>query len=132
MEKIKTRDEVDSKYKWDLSTIYNSDNEVESDIKKLKEKVDELLKYKGHLLDSSDTLYTSTKTYYDLSRIMERLYVYANLKLHEDMAVSKNQVLVGKLDMLFNEISSSLAFYTPEILKGDYNLVKKYISKMNN
>ena len=66
-------------------------------IKKLKEKVDELLKYKGHLLDSSDTLYTSTKTYYDLSRIMERLYVYANLKLHEDMAVSKNQVLVGKL-----------------------------------
>ena len=129
MEKIKTRDEVDSKYKWDLSTIYNSDNEVESDIKKLKEKVDELLKYKGHLLDSSDTLYTSTKTYYDLSRIMERLYVYANLKLHEDMAVSKNQVLVGKLDMLFNEISSSLAFYTPEILKGDYNLVKKYISE---
>ena len=37
MEKIKQRCEIDDSYKWDLSKIYSSEEEINNDIEKIKE-----------------------------------------------------------------------------------------------
>ncbi len=39
MNKNKTRDQIDDKYKWDLSVLYASDDDWEEDYRKLKEKI---------------------------------------------------------------------------------------------
>ena len=45
--KEKQRSEIDSSYKWDLSKIYKSDEEVKNAIKKAENLTEEVLKYKG-------------------------------------------------------------------------------------
>ena len=50
----KQRKEISDKYKWDLSKVYSSSDEVKADIKKLKTMVDDYLKYKGKITSSSN------------------------------------------------------------------------------
>ena len=132
MSKEKLRENIDDKYKWDLSKIFKSEKEVTDNIKKSKELTEEVLKYKDHMMDSSKSLEEVTNKYFDLMKILDNLVVYSNMKLHEDMGVPKSQVLVGKIDKLTDEISEKLAFYTPELLKSDYKEVEKYIKENKN
>ena len=53
--KERLRNEVDSKFKWNLDVMLDkSIDDIKSDIKKF---LDELLKFKGHICDSSESLY---------------------------------------------------------------------------
>ena len=42
---------------------------------------------------------------------------YAQRKGDQDTRVAENQAMVGKISSLFVEVSSALAFETPELLK---------------
>ena len=132
MEKEKQRSEIDKKYKWDLEKIYKNEQEVEKDIEKAKNLTKDFEKYKNHIMDTSKTLEGSTTKYYEISRLIEKFIIYANLKFHEDMSISKNESLVAKIDKLTDELSEKLAFYTPELLKNDYEKIMQYIKENNN
>lgn len=132
MEKEKQRSKIDKKYKWDLEKIYKNEQEVEKDIEKAKNLTKDFEKYKNHIMDTSKTLEESTTKYYEISRLIEKFIIYANLKFHEDMSISKNESLVAKIDKLTDELSEKLAFYTPELLKNDYEKIKQYIKENNN
>ena len=129
MSKIRKREEVEEKYKWDLSKIYKNEDEINKDIEKIKTKKEELLKYKGILTKDSDTLLKATEKYFDLIRIVDKLVVYSHMKADEDKSLSSSEKLMGKIDKFTDEISEELAFYTPEILESDYETIKKYISE---
>ena len=42
MEKQKTRDEIEEKYKWDLTTIYKSDEEFKNELDKVKKELEKI------------------------------------------------------------------------------------------
>ena len=132
MSKEIKRSEIEKKYKWDLTKIYKNEEEVEKDIKSLEELTNNVLKYKEHLMENSKNLEEATDNYYKLIRIIDKLVVYSNMLFHEDMSISKNETLVGKLDVITDEISEKLAFYTPELLKSDYEIVKQYEEENEN
>ncbi len=128
----KKRDEIDNKYKWDLTKIYKSSKEIESDIKEVKEKIKELLSYKGKIMESSNMLQEVTDKYFSLLRILDKLIVYSHMKKDEDKSLSESEKLVGRIDKFTDEISEKLAFYIPELLEHDYEEVKKYIKENKN
>ena len=123
------RENIDNKYKWDLSLIYKNEEELNKDINKLNNMVEEFKHFENHVMDSSKTLYESNKLYNDIARLSNKIYNYAYLKYDEDMGVSKNKILLGKLEKLISEISTKISFYIPEVLSYDYTLVKKYIDE---
>ena len=123
------RENIDNKYKWDLSLIYKNEEELNIDINKLNNMVEEFILFENHVMDSSKTLYESNKLYNDIARLSNKIYTYAYLKYDEDMGVSKNKVLLGKIEKLISEISTKISFYIPEVLSYDYSLVKKYIDE---
>ena len=84
MIKQKTRNEIDDKYKWDLTAIFKNDEEFLNELEKCKDIVSELNKFKGHILDSADSLYDYFKTSERIERKLYKLYYYANLKHDED------------------------------------------------
>ena len=53
MEKQRTRDEIEEKYKWDLTTIYKSDEEFNKELKNVKEELEKVTNYKGNIINSS-------------------------------------------------------------------------------
>lgn len=132
MSKTKKRDEIDNKYKWDLTKIYKTEEEVNKDIELVKEKTEEVLKYKGIIMKDSKTLEEVTEKYFSLIRIMDKLVVYSHMKSDEDKSLSSSEKLMGKIDKFTDEIEEKLAFYTPELLESDYEKVKEYIKENTN
>lgn len=124
----KQRKEISDKYKWDLSKVYSSSDEVKADIKKLKTMVDDYLKYKGKITSSSDMLLKATDDYFALARILDKLIVYSHMKFDEDKGVSESESLMGIVDKFADEVSEKLAFYTPEVLNADYDKIKEFIA----
>ncbi len=88
MDKIRQRREISDKYKWSLDEVYQSEKDLDSDIKLVKEKTKELKKLKTHILDNPDNLLKSLDLYMDISRLNSKLFIYANMKCHEDTRVN--------------------------------------------
>ncbi len=125
----KKREDINEKYKWDLSKIYKNEEEISNDINNINKAVNDFLKYKNKVTSSSKNLLESTKDYFKIMRILDKLIVYSHMKSDEDKSISKNESLTGKIDKLTDDISEKLAFYTPEVLNEDYNKIKEFIKE---
>lgn len=129
MSKVKKRNEIDDKYKWDLTKIYKNKEELEKDIELASKKTEEFLKYKGHLTDDSNTLLKATDDYFSLIRIIDKLVVYSHMKSDEDKANTESESIMGKVDKFTDEVGEKLAFYTPELLEKEYSDIEKLIKE---
>ena len=58
---IPNRSEVPETDKWDLSTLYKSDQDWEKDLSQIPELTKKFVSYKGHLKDSSESLLNCLK-----------------------------------------------------------------------
>lgn len=113
--KVMKRSEVPEEHKWVLEDLFPSLEAWDEEYKEVKEKLDQIRTFAGKLHDA-DTIKQCFAMEDDISLHMERLYVYANMKHHEDMADSKYQALSDKAKKLGIEVSQALSFITPEIL----------------
>lgn len=127
MEKQKTRDEIEEKYKWDLTNMFINKEAWENAFNEID--VNEILKYKGKIMESSDTLYNFYKAYEKMDRLADLVFMYAALNLDTDTKDSNGQAMKKKVLKLFDDLSSKLSFIRPEILKTDYNIVLDYIKE---
>ena len=84
---VKQRNEIDEKYQWDLSTIFATDQAWEEEAASLATDIKAASHYAGHLLDSAQTLLDTTNAYLELSRRLEKVYVYAHMKNDQDTRV---------------------------------------------
>lgn len=126
MEKQKTRSEIEEKYKWDLTTIYETIEKYEQDIKIVKEEIEHVKKYKGKITLSAQNLYTYLTESDNLERKIYKLYYYAHLKHDEDTTNAKNQELLGNISNIMQKYGEVTSFVTPELLKIDYEKIKEY------
>ena len=112
----KQRNEIEEKYTWDLSTIFPTDEAFEAELAQVSEEVKKAASLAGHLLDSADSLLTTTEIQLDLMRRIEKLYSYAHMKNDQDTRVAKYQEYQAKGMTLYSEFGQSFAFYEPEFM----------------
>ena len=123
------REKIEEKYKWKLEDLYENKEEYDKDLIKLSELVDEFEKYKGKILENDNTLLETLLLDEKIDMLTNKLYVYANMKLHEDTRVGVNQELAGNLDITLANINERISFFVPELLEKDYSYVEKLIEK---
>lgn len=112
---LKTRDEIEDKYKWDVAKIYASDEKWEEDLEALKKLIPNLSKGKGMLHDA-DTLLQSFIESEKIGRLFSKLFMYATFKHHENTRDSKYQSMVSTIDSCDTEIRTLFSFFEPEII----------------
>ena len=112
----KQRNEIEEKYTWDLSTIFPTDEAFEVELAQVSEEVKKAAILAGHLLDSADSLLTTTEIQLDLMRRIEKLYSYAHMKNDQDTRVAKYQEYQAKGMTLYSDFGQSFAFYEPEFM----------------
>ena len=127
--KIPLRDEVPAKDKWDLSSIFKSDDEWEEALKSLPAITQKVAAYKGKLGESDKTLLEALKAYEQAQLKMETVYHYASL-IHEaneddSVATDKN----GRALMAYTQMQSELSFIDPEIQAIDETKLRQWISQ---
>ncbi len=132
----KTREEIEDKYKWDLSPMFKSDADFEETLKTFKSEVSRVSEFSGKLADETE-LFNCLELLYSQHETFGTLYVYANFKYHENTTVSKYQEYVDKAENLATEFSVSSAFLVPELLEieeSDFNklLASEKLAKYNH
>lgn len=110
------RSEVDQKYKWAVEDLYSSDELWQEEFDKLSKMLEKVSEYRGKLSESAKTLLGFMKLSDELQMMMERVYVYANQKYHEDTGNSVYQDLADKSGVLLVQMGSAFSFAVPEIL----------------
>lgn len=120
---IKLRSEIEEKYKWKISELYEDIDAWERDFATLKEKSKILKNYEG-TLGEEKSLLSFFKEYEKISRDAEKLYIYAHLKSDEDTINTTYQALKNKIDNYMPILKSYYAYLEPEIL----SLKEEYLS----
>ena len=110
------RNEINEKDTWDLSTIFETDQKWEEELALLTEDTKEAASFEGHLLDSAESLLNITERYLDLSRRLEKLYVYAHMKNDQDTRVAIYQEYYAKAMTLYSQLDQVFSFYEPEFM----------------
>ena len=123
----KTRDEIDVKDTWDLTKIYKNIDEFESELNSIDKLVDDVVGFKGKIMESSDSLYNFYVAYEKMDRTLTKLFMYASLNRDADTTNSKYQALRMRVMKKNEDISSATSFISSEMLSVDYDLVLSYI-----
>jgi len=126
----KARNEFDSKYKWNVKDLYNSDIDCEKEIDYLNKEIKNISKYKGILLNDAKTLLEALELDKEISKKLEKVYIYAHLNNDADTNDSKYQELFGKARNLYTKYSEAISFMVPELLKSDYSVIEKFINEL--
>ncbi|SHK01195.1 oligoendopeptidase F [Anaerocolumna jejuensis DSM 15929] len=114
--KLKKRSEMDSKYKWSIEDLFANDELWKEEYIRTKEEIEKVKAYQGKLCQSGKLLYDFLKLQDDLSYHLQRVYVYANQKYHEDTGNSIYQGFSEQAGNLIVAYESAVSFANAEIL----------------
>ncbi|MCZ8518063.1 MULTISPECIES: oligoendopeptidase F [Paenibacillus] len=126
MNQLPKRNDVPAEHRWNLQDLFASEQAWDAEYQKVKKLLKDVGRFEGKLGDP-----TSIKEVFELedeiSLYTERLYVYANMKHHEDMADAVYQALSDKSKKLSVEVGEALSFVSPEILSLSDEQLKKLV-----
>lgn len=115
MSEIVKRQDVPKEHEWKLADLFASQQAWDQEYQTVKDQLSKVSAYHGKLTDAA-----SVKACFaledEISLHTERLYVYANMRHHEDTAEPTYQALSEKSKKLSVDVSEALSFITPEIL----------------
>lgn len=114
---------------WNLKDIFHNKEEFEIAKKELESKIKKVESYKGTLKESAENIYNCYKANCEALEIHEKLYAYAMLKYHQNMADTERIKLYKEIESLTADFSTRIAFIEPEITKIDEKIIEKYLKE---
>lgn len=121
------RNEIDDKYKWNLSDIVADGEEWDKLYNEIQIGVKEIANFAGKLDNKADIL-QCLQLNSSVSQKLEKIYVYSKMKMDEDSAVAKYQALTDKAERILVDYSVSSSFITPEITKLSDEQLNSFIA----
>ncbi|WP_223830212.1 oligoendopeptidase F [Paenibacillus arenilitoris] len=115
MNHVPKRSETAPESRWKLEDLFGDQAAWDKEYAEAKAQIKQIADYQGKLADVSQ-LKACFELEDELSLHVERLYVYANMKHHEDTAEPTYQALSDKSKKLSVESGEALSFITPEVL----------------
>ena len=110
------RNEVPKHLQWKTTDLFESDDAWEQAFTAFENKYGnyDFSVFAGKLAEKA-TLLACLKLIDQITREIEKIYLYANLRHHEDVRVSKNSASVAKVGALISKIFAEFAFVEPEL-----------------
>lgn len=132
MSKVVKRSEADEKYMWNMKDMYENDGLWEDDVKEAESLINGMPAYIKVMDESPKKLLSLLEYDTEISKKLEKIYVYANQKSHEDMGESKYQDMAGRTQNLMVKYQMQSAPVTPAIMKIGRKKISEYTKADNN
>lgn len=116
---IPSRNQIDERYKWNLTDIYNTDNDWEADFMWVENNLNVYKKYEGKLSTDPSELLSCLKFNDEINAKVEKLYLYAMLSKDSDMRITKYQGMDDRIKNLYSRVSTASSYINPELLAID-------------
>ena len=126
---IPARKDVPASDKWNLSSIYKSDQEWEENLKLIPDFSKKVLEFKGKLGSSPENLLSALKAMEKADLQVETVYHYASLQHEADEDDSKASDCYGRAMMAYTNMEAELSFVEPELQEMDEGKLRDWISK---
>lgn len=124
---MRTREEIPSEYKWAIGDLYENDERWREDYERLKAAIPGFARYQGRLGEGADVLLEMQRAYDELNMLAEKVYVYANQRLHENTDNGTYQNLASLSQGLLVELSQACAWVEPELLTLPDGTIEAYL-----
>ena len=128
MDRIITREEQRPEHTWDLSALYASDDDWETDLKRLAQYEDRLKEFPETLARSAQRIGEYLDVAVETGMLEERLGYYAMLRQSEDAGSSANQDRFSRYMQVASRISAATSFFAPEIQQIPSETIDSYLS----
>ena len=116
---LKNRADMDPRYMWDLTPIFESDEAWEAALKEASGTIQALEAIPGTLGNSAEALKAGLDEVCAAMEKMDRLYCYAYLRKSGDNGDPRSQEMEARCISLLTAFQSAIAFLNPEILAID-------------
>jgi len=129
MAKTRERDNLEEEYQWDLESIYGSDEGWEEEFKEVEALLDEFDRYRGKVLESSETLLEVLDLRERIFRRADKLFAYAKMKSDEDTRNQTYQAMSSRVRGLYSRAESVSSFIEPEIQSSSKEEIRELASE---
>ncbi len=113
---MKSRSEIEEKYKWDLSNYCKNVDDFYKRLDKIAGKVGDFKKFEGKLADD-EKLFECLELETKIDKELSLLAVYASLKLSEDNSDRVANEMNEKMGLVISKFSTATSFVDVEISK---------------
>lgn len=115
MSTLKSREEMNELYTWDLTSMYANDAAQEADAEAVKAVFPKLAEFSGKLAEGPEVLADALDLIGETARKMSNVYVYAHLKNDQDATNSTYQEMYAKATQLYGQFGETIAYFEPEL-----------------
>ena len=113
MKNLPTRAEIPAEYKWNTDRLYADESIWQADLAEIKRLIPQAAGFQGRLGEGADTLLAFLQFQERLSRLIDRVYLYAAMKKDEDNTVPRYQGMRDQILAAAVEEEGALSFYDP-------------------
>lgn len=125
-----SREEIDSKYKWDLSSMFPSDEAFEAGLEELKAYCPKLLAFKGKISTSAQALLEYLQLEDQMNLLLYKIINYAERKSDEDTRVAKYQAYVANATSAYTQVGEATSWFAAELLAIPAESVEKFYAEV--
>lgn len=129
IEKLPARSEIAEADKWALEDLFLTDADWEAAVKQLEEQLAQLKGYAGKVSASADALYAYLTLADETENLFEKVLVYSNEKMHEDMGNSTYQGYAAQAQAAATRLSAAEAFFEPELLAMEESRLQGFLKE---
>lgn len=126
---MKVREELDDKYKWNLTDLYPSDEAWMKEKARIEKEIDKVTAFKGKLTESPESLLKAMEFYSDITKEMTRLYSYVSMLSDQDTRVSKYAGMKQEISQVLSTFSAKSSYFQPELLAADEKKLLSFFEK---
>lgn len=125
-----SREEIDNKYKWDLSSMFPSDEAFEAGLEELKAYCPKLLAFKGKISTSAQALLEFLQLEDQMNLLLYKIINYAERKSDEDTRVAKYQAYVANATSTYTQVGEATSWFAAELLAIPAESVEKFYAEV--
>ena len=129
MSSVPERSEIDAEYRWDLDSIYATDEDWEAAFEAVRDRIPELEQFEGRATESAATLLETFETHESVMREVSQVATYANLRSSEDQRVAEYQSMSTRAQSLAADARSAASYLDPELQALDESELAAFVDE---
>ena len=106
-----SRDQIEEKYRWDLSSMFESDEAFEQALVDIKTYPEQLAAYRGKISQSASELLAYLRLEDHVALEFEKAWNYAERRSDEDTRVSKYQAYTSRCMSLYTQLEEAGSWF---------------------
>ncbi len=126
---IPKREDISVVSRWDLSTIYGSDETWQGAFEDVSSKIPYIQGFQGKLSQGADELLRCLSSIDEIGVELGKVFVYATMKSHQDVSDEASKSMADRAMALSVNVSTAMSFVVPEILGMDEETVWSFFEQ---